>query len=307
MNNVPKYKIEWTWKNVENASTKVANEIISYHLDNNKSLFLVYGVPRGGIISALQVVEKIKKYRPDINIELTNGAEQADFFIDDIIDSGKTEEYFTSTYKKPFFALYDKTGKSSTWISFPWEQVIEEKGVEDNILRILQYVGEDPTREGLVETPKRVVNSYETLYGGYHQNPEDILKTFNDDSCDEMVLLKDIEFYSTCEHHMLPFFGKAHIAYLPDGKVIGVSKLARLLEIFARRLQIQERLCQDITSTLDKILKPIGAACIIEAQHFCMTSRGVQKQKSAMITSSLTGKFRDDKIARYELLNLIKG
>ena len=118
--------------------------------------------------------------------------------------------------------------------------------------------------------------------------------------------MKDIEFYSTCEHHMLPFFGKAHIAYIPDKKVVGISKLARVLEVFARRMQIQERLCQQITDLLDEELTPIGSACIIEAQHFCMTSRGVQKQNSIMMTSSLTGAFRSNDTTRSELFQMIK-
>ncbi len=131
------------------------------------------------------------------------------------------------------------------------------------------------------------------------------MKTFEDGSCDEVVLLKDIEFVSHCEHHMLPFLGKAHIAYIPNGKVLGVSKLARLLEIYSRRLQIQERLCQQITTALDEHLKPLGSACVIEAQHLCMVARGVQKQNSVMVTSSLTGVFRDKGEARSELLDMI--
>ena len=151
-----------------------------------------------------------------------------------------------------------------------------------------------------------MVKSWEKLFSGYKQSPVDILKVFKDDDSDEMVLLKDIEFYSTCEHHMLPFHGKAHVAYVPDGRIVGVSKLARLVEMFARRLQIQERLCQQVTECLDEVLKPKGSACILEAQHFCMTSRGVEKQNSIMTTSSLTGVFRDKPEARAELFQMIK-
>lgn len=171
---------------------------------------------------------------------------------------------------------------------------------------MIKYIGEDPEREGLIETPKRVIKSFNTIYGGYGQDPKDVFRIFKDGKCDDMVILKDIEFFSTCEHHMLPFFGKAHIAYIPDKSVIGISKLARLLEIYARRLQIQERICQQVTTALMKYLKPIGAACIMEAQHFCMTSRGVQKQNSVMITSSLTGEFKENAEARSELMSLIK-
>lgn len=171
---------------------------------------------------------------------------------------------------------------------------------------IIRYIGDVPSREGLTETPERVLKSFDKLYGGYGQKVEDVVKVFTDGSCDEMVLLKNIELYSTCEHHMLPFFGQAHIAYIPKGKVIGVSKLARILEIYSRRLQIQERICQQVTTALDKVLEPIGSACILEAQHFCMTARGVEKQKSIMVTSSLTGEFKNNADARSELMHLIK-
>ncbi|GAG88950.1 unnamed protein product, partial [marine sediment metagenome] len=143
-------------------------------------------------------------------------------------------------------------------------------------------------REGLKETPKRVSKSFAKLYGGYAMKASDHMKTFSDGVCDEMVIVKDIEFFSTCEHHMLPFFGRAHIAYIPNKKVIGVSKLVRILEVYARRLQIQERICQQVTEALDTNLSPLGSACVLEAQHFCMTARGVEKQHSIMVTSSLT-------------------
>lgn len=171
---------------------------------------------------------------------------------------------------------------------------------------LLRYIGEDPSREGLKDTPDRVLKAWRTeLFSGYRQNPEDVVKVFEDGACDEMVVLKDIEFLSHCEHHMLPFFGKAHIAYIPHGRVIGISKLARLLEIFSKRLQIQERLTTQITSTLDKHLKCLGSACVLEARHLCMVCRGVQKQHSVMVTSSLTGAFRESAV-RAEFFNLIK-
>jgi GTP cyclohydrolase I len=180
-----------------------------------------------------------------------------------------------------------------------------QTGVEENIRRILEYIGEDTSRDGLLETPKRVIASYQKLFGGYAVNPKDIIKVF-DDTCDEMVILKNVEFYSTCEHHMLPFYGKAHIAYLPNRKVMGISKLARILEIYARRLQIQERLCRQVTEMIDTFLAPKGSACILEAQHFCMTSRGVEKQNSIMVTSSLTGNFKTNQETRAEFMKLIK-
>lgn len=170
---------------------------------------------------------------------------------------------------------------------------------------LLEYWGEDPEREGLQETPERALRGFAELFAGYHRNPSDLFKTFSSDGYDELVLLREVEFYSTCEHHLLPFFGKAHVAYIPNGKVVGISKLARLLDIYARRLQIQERLCIQVTKALDEHLQPLGSACILEATHSCMTCRGVSKQHSVMVTSSLTGAFREEPETRSELLRLI--
>lgn len=177
------------------------------------------------------------------------------------------------------------------------------------VRELLKFIGEDPDREGLLETPHRVVKSYADLFSGYQYDTDDkiaaVLKVFEDGACDEMVLLKDIEFVSFCEHHLLPFIGKAHIAYLPNGKVVGISKLARILDVYARRLQIQERLTQQVTSALDKYLNPLGSACVVEAHHQCMSCRGVMKQNSVMVTSSLTGQFREPEV-RSEFFHLIR-
>lgn len=170
---------------------------------------------------------------------------------------------------------------------------------------LLRYLGEDPGREGLRETPDRVLKSYTELFTGYKQDPASVLKVFEDGACDEMVVLRNIDFHSTCEHHMLPFSGRAHVAYLPDRKIIGLSKLARIVEIYARRLQVQERLTTEITAALDLHLKPLGSACVVEATHLCMTCRGVHKQNAVMVTSSLTGEFRDPAV-RAEFFHLIK-
>jgi GTP cyclohydrolase I len=258
----------------------------------------IYGVPKGGMIVA-GFLKKAKN---------CPWPEEANLILDDVIDSGATQSRFKSAFpNKPFVALYDKTkaDKDFGWLVFPWEGN-ETRSIEDSVTRQLQFIGEDPTREGLRETPARVVKSWKELYAGYNQDPKDVFKTFVEGACDEMVLLKGIELYSTCEHHALPFFGQAHIAYIPNKRVIGVSKLARLLDIFARRLQIQERICQQVTETLMKELKPKGAACVIEAQHFCMKCRGVQKQNSIMVTSSLKGDFLKNPSTRAEFMGLIK-
>ena len=174
---------------------------------------------------------------------------------------------------------------------------------------VLKYLGEDTSREGLRDTPKRMLKSFKRLFGGYLQNLDDIMTTFEEDNViphDQIILLKDIEFYSTCEHHFLPFVGKAHVAYIPRDKVVGISKLARVVEIFSRRLQIQERIGNEVTQALMEKLNAKGSACIIESKHFCMTCRGVEKQNSVMVTSSLRGAFLDKVETRQELMTLIK-
>ena len=173
------------------------------------------------------------------------------------------------------------------------------------VCEIIRLIGDNPGREGVAETPKRVVKSWETIYGGYRQKAEDVLTAqFNSENYDEMVVLKNIEFFSTYKHHMLPFFGKAHVAYIPNGSVVGISKLARLVEVFARRLQIQERLTTQIANSLMDIIMPIGCGVVIEAKHFCMVSRGVNKQNSIMETSTLRGIFKEPDV-KQEFLKLI--
>ena len=178
--------------------------------------------------------------------------------------------------------------------------------MEELVRRQLELLGEDPKRDGLKQTPHRVARSMEFLTRGYDQNPAAILNdALFDVKSDEMVIVKDIDFYSLCEHHMLPFFGKCHIAYLPGKKVVGLSKLPRLVEVFARRLQVQERLTQDIAGTINELIKPHGVGVVVEAQHLCMAMRGVEKQNSYAVTSSMLGAFREDARTRGEFLNLI--
>ena len=176
-----------------------------------------------------------------------------------------------------------------------------------NIEEMLKYIGEDPTREGLLGTPLRVMKSWKEIYSGYNKDPKDCLTTFTETAgYSQMILLKDVEMFSMCEHHILPFFGIAHVAYIPDGKVIGISKLARLVDIFSRRLQIQERLCEQITDAIMENLQPLGAACFIQATHMCMRMRGCNKQNSVMETTSLKGVFLEDFSVKSEFLSRIK-
>ena len=181
------------------------------------------------------------------------------------------------------------------------------KNLANNIKSILTEIGESPEREGLVKTPERVAKSMSFLTNGYKENPSEILKAamFAEDYS-QMVLVKDIELYSLCEHHMLPFFGKTHIAYIPNGHIVGLSKIPRIVDVFSRRLQVQERLTDDIKDCLQDTLNPKGVAVVIEAQHLCMQMRGVQKQHSSTTTSAFSGIFlRDDK-TRAEFMNLIQ-
>ena len=177
---------------------------------------------------------------------------------------------------------------------------------EDLVREMIVRLGEDPTREGLTDTPGRVHRAYEFLMRGYKEDPEKMLqKALFTVTYDEMVIVKDIEMFSLCEHHMLPFFGKVHVAYIPNGKVIGLSKIPRLVEIFSRRLQIQERLTTQIAETIQNAIHPQGVGVVVEARHLCMMMRGVEKQHSAAVTSSMLGSFRQEIETRNEFLSLI--
>jgi len=178
---------------------------------------------------------------------------------------------------------------------------------EEAVRTLLRWAGDDPKREGLLETPARVVRSYEEFFAGYDEDPEALLKrTFEEtDGYDEIVLLKDIRFESHCEHHMAPIIGRVHIAYLPHNRVVGISKLARLVEVYAKRLQIQEKMTSQIASAINDILQPLGTAVVINAAHQCMTTRGVHKPGVSMITSTMLGAFRDNPSTRREFLAMI--
>ncbi|MCH2102043.1 MAG: GTP cyclohydrolase I FolE [Planctomycetes bacterium] len=179
--------------------------------------------------------------------------------------------------------------------------------VEAAVRTLLRWAGDDPNREGLLDTPSRVAKAYREFFSGYELDPEEVLsKTFSEtEGYDEMVCLRDIDLKSHCEHHMVPFLGKAHVAYLPDRRVVGISKLARVVDIFARRLQIQEKLTVQIANTIDKVLRPRGTAVVIEAEHQCMTMRGVRKPGTFTVTSRMTGSFRTDPSTRKEFLAMI--
>lgn len=197
---------------------------------------------------------------------------------------------------QPIFDEYDTESEDSYDPAF-----------EDIVRQMLVRIGEEPEREGLRRTPLRVAKAMDFLTSGYDMTVQDVVRNaIFEEQCEEMVIVKDIEFYSMCEHHILPFFGKAHVAYLPNNKVIGLSKVARIVDVFARRLQVQERLTNQIADAMMEILDPHGVAVIIKASHFCMMMRGVQKQNSSTVTSAMRGSFRENARSRSELMDLIK-
>jgi len=255
----------------------------------------IWGIPRGGAI----VAGMARLYGAIVVAD----PREADVAIDDIIDSGITARSVYETHGLKTVALIDKErDRIDSWVHFPWEES-SEQDIASSVTRIIEYLGDNPRRNGLLETPQRVVKSWNTLFSGYQYNPKNDLKWFEDDT-DEMVICQGINFFSTCEHHMLPFFGTVAIGYIPNGKVIGVSKLARLVIGYSRRLQIQEQLTRQIGEALTPHVLGVGVHVV--GQHLCMMSRGVEQQASTMITNYLTGRFRESDAARAEFLTAVQ-
>jgi GTP cyclohydrolase IA len=247
-----------------------------------------YGVPRGGQIVAGMTGNAV------------DTIEEADVIIDDLIDSGATLERYKE-YSKPFVALIDKRIElQGQWLVFPWEN--EEGNIEDNVRRLLQYFGEDANREGLQDTPKRFVKFFKEFLNPPLWN----CTTFEGEGYDEMIIQTNIPFHSLCEHHIAPFFGTGTIAYIPNKRIVGLSKLARTLETYSRRLQNQERITTQVAEFLWKELEPKGVAVQITAKHMCMEMRGVKKHDTYTTTTKLIGAFKEDVSARAEFLNAIK-
>ncbi|WP_331375642.1 GTP cyclohydrolase I FolE [Sinorhizobium chiapasense] len=271
-----------------------------YQPDVNQAL-KIYPIPRGGVPAALAVAQHIP-------LLLVDSPEQADVFIDDVVNSGATRNKWKHDWpEKEFYALIDKKAgpRPSGWIVFPWEGDVVGS-FDDNIVKLLQFVGEDPSRVGLKETPTRVTKAWQYWCSGYGKDPKDILKVFEGgaEKHNQTITVQDIPIYSHCEHHLTPIFGTCTISYAPNGKIIGLSKLSRLADIFARRLQVQERMTNQIADALFTHLEPMGVGVVIKARHLCMESRGVCQQGHQTVTTALRGIIKDDATARTEFMRL---
>lgn len=265
----------------------------------------VLGVPRGGTPIALAVATILGVRCVD-----AMQARKDTLVVDDIVDSGNTlapyalEGYCVDAAFRSERApaeLAPDAIEMAGWLVFPWEGETSA-GPEDAVVRLLEFVGEDPTREGLLDTPARVLRSFRELTSGYTVTADEALATVFAEKHDEMVVLDGIRFTSLCEHHLLPFVGTAVVGYVPDGRIVGLSKLARLVEMHARRLQVQERMTEDVARDLMDVLRPRGAGVVVRAHHACMGCRGVRQPDAQMTTSALLGVMRTDAEARAEFL-----
>jgi len=301
-----------------------AANVLAKALKKRKTPLALYPVPRGGVPACYALGACLTEL--GIRWTIVSSPQAATHIVDDLVDSGGTSAYYQSINPAAqFVSLFVKNTKggnaiwlkqphlcglkaANEWLIFPWEDHDEEVGIEDNVTRLLQYIGEDPERGGLIETPKRVAKAWDFWTSGYDKKPEDILKVFEDgaENYDELVIVKDIPFYTHCEHHMAPFFGTASIGYIPSGKIVGLSKLSRLLEMFARRLQVQERLTNQVADAIEEHLKPLGVGVLIEARHLCMESRGICQQGHMTRTCAVRGVLRTQEASRAEFLSLTK-
>ena len=268
----------------------------------------VYGVPRGGCVPAAMVAHHL-------GVPLSDTTGPGVLVVDDLIDSGATASRFDPAR---FDALYRKGWSPESvaaeaapvegdeWVVFPWEE--NETEPVDAVTRILQFIGEDPTRAGLVDTPARVLRAFREMTSGYADDPAVLLSTQFPDEYDEMIVVRNVEFHSLCEHHLLGFRGSATVAYIPQpGRgVVGLSKLARLVDCYARRLQVQERMTLQIAQAMEEHLSPLGVGVVVRASHSCMGCRGVRKPGAEMVTSSLSGYLKDRPEARAEFLALAR-
>lgn len=287
-----------TWQEIVSAAKAVR--------DRNPTATHVFGVPSGGIpVAALTGLPVLT---PD-NLDSHNRFSV--IVVDDLVDSGRTlQRYADKGYavdaiiRKPHSPshLAPLAATVAGWVKFPWERTT---GPEDAVVRLLEWIGENPNREGLVDTPKRVVKAFKEMTDGLHKQPRDVLGTVFNETSDQMVVVRGIRFSSMCEHHLLPFIGTAAVGYVPDDRVIGLSKIPRLVELFAKRPQVQERMTNQIADSLMEYLSPQGVGVVIKAHHSCMGCRGVRQPDAEMITSCVLGCMKDNAAARAELMEFI--
>lgn len=315
-----------TTTELDEAADIVAHQIYQMAQTRPSRQLCVYAVPRGGVhaFQAVQsaVARMLIRYSGACSLEAVYVPEEADVIVDDLFDSGATMRRMEARAPgTPFLCLFYKKEDGNnrthpdhsvckfvypkdTWLVFPWEGD-EAASASDIFIRLLQYVGEDTERGGLVETPARAVKAWGEWTRGYGQDPQAVLKTFEDgaDNYDEMVIVHNVAFYTHCEHHLAPFFGTVDFAYIPDKKIVGLSKMPRLIDIFARRLQVQERFTAQIVDAFCQHVNPKGVACLVRARHMCMESRGINLHGSSTTTSALRGVLKDA-APRAEFLSL---
>ena len=286
-----------TWHELETEADRIANTW-------RGKVNAVYGIPTGGVPLALLVAQRLNV---PITAHWSNGSPT--LVVDDLIDTGRTMDAYNTTsyidaaFRKPHSPVrYAPNARCiDEWLWFPWEH--EQGDPHDAVVRLLQFIGEDPTRDGLIETPKRVCKALKEMTQGYSIDVADVLATTFDVKYDEMIIVRDMPFVSMCEHHMLAFTGTATIGYIPKDRVVGLSKMARLLDAYSQRLQVQERMTKQIADAMRQHLKPLGCGVIVKANHSCMCNRGVRKQGET-ITSALHGVMRDKPEVRAEFLAL---
>ena len=307
---------QYTWDEVYDAAKEVADYIIK---NSELGKILIYGIPRGGWLAAMAV----STHYPS-RLHLTGNPEDAHWIIDDIMDSGTTIERFDEEYSGKQLAVIVRHTEHSAdvelpvftaletneWVEFPWEAatLVQEASetIEDNVRRILQAIGEDSKRSGLVDTPARVARMYKEVFGGYKDDYKKYLaRTFDAEGSDGIVMVNDITFFSYCEHHMVPFYGTCHIAYIPKDKIVGISKLPRVVRVFSRRLQVQEKLTNQIAHAINEELDCQGVAVWMKAKHMCMSMRGIENTTAETVTLQTLGIFRDQPEMEMKFLNMV--
>lgn len=283
--------------------------------DMERHWIKAFAIPRGGV----PVLYMLQGLLPRIII--VSRPEEADVIVDDLIQSGATRARWHSKNPDAMFVVlfskqrspdpdqvYGAIAPPDDWLVFPWEAEVAHSA-SDVVTRQLQFIGENPEREGLKETPGRVIKAWGKWFEGYKVDPKEVFKTFEDGSegYDQMLVQRNIPLYSHCEHHLAPFFGVAHIAYIPSKKIVGLSKLSRLLDVFAHRLQVQERLTTQVADSLVENLSPQGVAVVLECRHLCMESRGIQRAGTTTTTSAVRGLMKESPAVRAEFFSLLKG